>query len=80
MYVTGMGRCSGAVHLAVQYPKMALCLCALGFTAWAEPDIAKVAVYCNEPTAAHYQMIRASIRPAADKVCFCLDGACGPGH
>ena len=30
----GLGRCSGALHLAVQFPKVTACLCALGLVVY----------------------------------------------
>jgi hypothetical protein len=77
MYVTGMGRCSGALHLAVQFPKIAACLCALGITSWTMTDAEKVTVYCHESTAANYAAIPETARADADEVCFCLEGQCG---
>ncbi len=74
----GMGRCSAVLHLTVQYPKIAACLCLLGIGGWTALDAKKVEAYCQDPTAANYQEVREGIRPEADKVCFCLDGECGP--
>lgn len=74
----GMGRCSGVLHLSILYPKTAACLCLLGIGGWTALDAQKVEAYCDEPTAATYEEIRPAIRTEADKVCFCLDGKCGP--
>ena len=72
----GLGRCSGALHLAVQFPKVTACLCALGLVGWTAPDIEKVVTYCLERTEATYAAIPASIQPAANKVCYCLKDQC----
>ncbi len=79
MYVTGMGRCSGYLHLIVQFPKIAACLCLLGAGGvWMTTDAQQVEAYCENPTAESYAVIREDLRTTADKVCFCLDGLCGP--
>lgn len=74
----GFGRCSGVAHLAIQFPKIAACLCLLGIGGWSAYDAKTVETYCDDPTAANYEAVRSAIRSEADKVCFCLDGLCGP--
>ncbi len=80
MSINALGGCrpSAVAHLVILYPKIAACLCLLGYGGWSAYDAMTVEAYCDDPSAETYAEVREEIRTEADKVCFCLDGLCEP--
>lgn len=79
MYTTGMGRFSGMLHLAVQYPKIMTCVAFLGLAGWSglgSHDLLNVMKYCNHPTTERLAMVPDSARSTVEKVCRCLHDKC----
>ena len=72
------GRISGGLHLAIQYPKIAACLCALGlgYLSLGAVDLNKINTYCQKPTVAHYLALPMKVWPSVDKLCHCATSAC----
>jgi hypothetical protein len=84
MYCTGIGRVSGAGHLAVQFPKTAAivagCIAAAGIYSniSSAPSVSQEDIlrYCNHRTSANLMSLPPEVQTRVDQVCGCVHDAC----
>jgi hypothetical protein len=83
MYVTGIGRCSGLLHVWINFPKIVSCcvgvvgLGAAGTTVgWSNVSAAAVQTvnqYCQAPTQEHLSALPSALRSTVDRLCGCVE-------